>query len=323
MKPLLSLLISATFFVPLLGHTESEALRIIRVQGRNEATVTTPTVRLGDVADVTSLDMQHDEAVIGLKKVFLANSPEPGKEDTLSADMIIDQMKNAGVDMRRVGYALPRVVTIKRAGRVIGLEEIRHALLSVIADSGKDVALRDIRYDEPIVVPPGATQVRAEAGIHGRPGVMAFRLGVEVDGQLAANRTIEAGIDEWGDVPVARRALQKGEVVQDADLVRARYNLALLPRDALRSENQIVGLETKRDLQIGEPVRRDVLAIPPVVTVGSKVTMMYRNGVFELTATGTALESGIRGQDIRIRNEASKKIVVGTVMEPGLVGIKP
>lgn len=302
---------------------DSSNVQVIKIAGRSGVTVTTSVVRLGDVADVSAVDLQHDEEVIGLKKIFLANSPAPGKEDTLSASAIIDQLKNSGVDLRRVGYTIPRVVSIKRAGRTIGLEELRNALLAAITGLKKDVELREVRYDEPLIVSPGTTSIQADAASGSRPGVMNFRVGVNVDGQFAGSRMIEASVDEWGDVPVMRRSIQKGEVVQDADLMRARYNLALLPRDAMRSENQIVGLETKRDVQAGDPLRKEFLSIPPLVNAGSKVTMMYRNGMFELTATGTALEAGVRGQDIRIKNETSKKIVVGTVLEPGLVGIKP
>ena len=38
-----------------------------------------------------------------------------------------------------------------------------------------------------------------------------------------------------------------------------------------------------------------------------------------MTAVGTALENGGLGQDIRVRNDSSKKIVMGRVIEPGLV----
>jgi flagella basal body P-ring formation protein FlgA len=51
--------------------------------------------------------------------------------------------------------------------------------------------------------------------------------------------------------------------------------------------------------------------------------MVYKNGLFEVSATGVALEAGGRGHEIRVRNEASKKIIAATVLEPGLVGVKP
>ena len=39
----------------------------------------------------------------------------------------------------------------------------------------------------------------------------------------------------------------------------------------------------------------------------------------EVTATGTAIDSGAIGQEIKVRNEGSKKVVSGKVEGPGIV----
>ena len=46
-----------------------------------------------------------------------------------------------------------------------------------------------------------------------------------------------------------------------------------------------------------------------------------RFGRLEATATGVALENGGFNQEIRVRNEGSKKVVVAKVLEAGLVSV--
>ena len=63
------------------------------------------------------------------------------------------------------------------------------------------------------------------------------------------------------------------------------------------------------------------LDIPPVIDMGALVTLVYRSGGIEATASGVAIESGALGDEIRVRNDSSRKIILGKVLEPGIVGV--
>ena len=51
------------------------------------------------------------------------------------------------------------------------------------------------------------------------------------------------------------------------------------------------------------------------------MAIVFRFGRREATATGVALENGGFNQEIRVRNEGSKKVVVAKVLEAGLVSV--
>jgi flagella basal body P-ring formation protein FlgA len=295
----------------------------VTATGRAEVTVTTPSLRLGDVADVMATDLQHDDEVIGLKKIYLGASPAPGTELKLSAQSVVDKMKAAGVDVTRVGYSFPPTIVVRRAGRPLGVEEVRAALRTSLDNSGRSIELREIRYDGNMWIPPGNTELKAEPAARSAQGLLPFLIKVLVDGREISSRTIEARVDEWLEMPVARRTLQRGELVGAEDISFARLSSLLLPRDAVSEQGEIVGQRAARTIETGEPFRRERLSTPPVIEAGSKVSMVYKNGLFEVSATGVALEAGGRGHEIRVRNEASKKIIAATVLEPGLVGVKP
>ena len=103
----------------------------------------------------------------------------------------------------------------------------------------------------------------------------------------------------------------------------ARLSTASIPKGAADQSTAIVGLATNSNIALGEVFQRAKLAIPPVVASGSRVTMIVRTSFLEASASGIALESGIEGQEIKVRNESSKRVVSGKVTANGTVIINP
>jgi flagella basal body P-ring formation protein FlgA len=94
-----------------------------------------------------------------------------------------------------------------------------------------------------------------------------------------------------------------------------------ISRDVLENIGDIVGHSVTRDIGQGEVFRQGAVVVPPVVRAGSRVTLVFRQGGLEATATGTATENGILGQEIKVQNESSKKLVAGKIIEPGVVSV--
>lgn len=324
MRILRALFCAALVLIAIEAQAESaRPTRNLKVVGRSSVTVTTPTVRLGDLAEVSSTSLSDDDAVIGLQKIFIENSPAPGRDVTISASSIIEKLTAEGVDLGKVSYVFPRVLTVKRAARLVTKDEVRIAIETALHLAGMDAALKDVRYKEDRFVSPGASSIEAIPLTSSIPGIRPFSVKVAVDGGEQQVFDVNAAVDEWGMLPVARRGVPRGDLIQADDVAMARVNLGAIPVDALHDDGDVVGLSATKDILTGEVFRKDKLAIPPLVVAGAKVTMMYKSGIFEASASGIALESGIRGQEIKIRNDSSKKIIAGVVLEPGLVGVKP
>lgn len=297
--------------------------RAVSIKGRASATVTRSEIILSDIADVFSAMPEQDEAVIALRKIRLNRSPSPGLSKTLSAADVLERLTAEGVDLNSVSYTFPRAISVNRAARELSSEEIRSAIEKSISLAGRDAAIRDIRYENPVYIAPGESQISAGMPMPGKPGQLLFDITASVTGETPLAFKAQVAVDEWTEIPVAKRALNKGSIVGDGDVMMARLNLRTLPRDAVVSDEHVVGLETANNISYGEVFRADKLVIPPVIKMGSKVTMVYKSKLFTATATGIALESGIAGQQVKVRNDSSKSIVVGTVIEPGLVGVSP
>ncbi len=317
--------IIAVLCLSLLSYAQADtgSVRSIKVTGRESITVTTPVLRLGDVAEVSSAESLDDEVVIGLQKIYLERSPAPGRELTLSAASVLETLGTQGIDLKRITYTFPRIMTVRRAGRPVSAQEVRDAIERAMQSLGADVAIKEVRYQEGQLISPGTATIEASTLPVTIPGLRSFSINAIVDGEKQPPFTVSASVEEWGMMPVAKRTVSRGSLIAADDVVMARVNLAALPGDALRKDEDVIGLEVNRDISFGEIFRKEKLTIPPLVTAGAKVTMLYRRGPFEATATGIALESGVRGQEIKIKNETSKKVVSGVVLEPGIIGVKP
>lgn len=116
--------------------------------------------------------------------------------------------------------------------------------------------------------------------------------------------------------PLAARTLRAGVVLTEADL-RAEGGGAGARIDAL------VGLETRRAIYAGRPVRAGDLGPPTLVRRNAVVTVLYRDGALDIRADARALESGGVGEAIRVINLASRQMVRATVVGEGMVEVQP
>jgi flagella basal body P-ring formation protein FlgA len=292
----------------------------IRVQGRSEAIVTEQTVRLGDVAQIDSPNIQEDEAIIELKKIAVGVSPKAGESVTLEGAKVIERLRDQGVRLDSIRYSLPRNITVTRAFREVKLDELERALTSFLSKGDKQVDVKQILVDRPIRVPTDSLGLEVVALQATRPG----HIGIDyqsVAGSDEVRFQLKAVADEWRLMPVASRPLVKGATVTANDVQLMKVNGTSVGRDSIENLGDIVGRNITKDIGQGEMFKASTVVVPAVVTAGSRVVVVFRQNRLEVTASGIALENGGMGQDIRVRNESSKKVIVGKVSNPGLVTV--
>jgi flagellar basal body P-ring formation protein FlgA len=292
----------------------------IRITGRKAVTISQSKILLSDVADVESALSKDDETVIALKKIEIAKSPLPGQETTLAANQVLDKLQQAGVALSQVVYVLPRVIKINRASRVVTLQEVETAIKQALLSIGRDVSIRGINYQGSVHVTPQVEKIVAEQFINGKPSQMAFIIRNLTSEGEESNFEVTVQIDEWANIPIASRQLKRGNTISPGDIMMAKLNISALPTDTFQQLNEVVGQEVVNDISYGETFRKGRLAKPILVSAGSQV-MIYKIGVLEASATGTALEAGAIGQEIKVRNDSSKKVILGKVLSDGNIGV--
>lgn len=311
------------FALFLLGCAAVQAdERSISINGRSAITVTTATIHLGDVAEVLSKTSTDDDAVIGLQKLFIGTSPQPGAQLTLSAAEILGKLREQGVNLNKVIYTLPRIMTIQRAGREVQPRELEGIISQFLQKKSRDVSVKQIVFDKPVTVDPSTTTYEVTGEGRRENGKHFFSIATTAKDEPSQSFEVAALLEEFKDLPIANRPIAKGAVINAEDIGRARFNIAMLPRDFTENEQSIVGLAANNDIGSGEVFRSSKLALPIAIRSGEKVIMRYQSGLLEVTASGIAAGEGALGQEIKVRNENSKKIIVGEIIEPGLVRVK-
>lgn len=119
--------------------------------------------------------------------------------------------------------------------------------------------------------------------------------------------------------PSPKRVIYPGDTITEDMLAEAPIEasnrsgpVALAPEDA-------VGMMAARTLLPGQPIPISALSPPRVVRAGAAVTMLYVEGGLTITAVGDALQDGVVGQMVKLRNDDSGVTVTGRVRADGSV----
>ncbi len=152
------------------------------------------------------------------------------------------------------------------------------------------------------------------------------RLGsVTVGVRCLAPRTwtvyVPVNIAVTGKVLVARRYLPRGTRLRLEDFRLEERPLTHLPLGYMDDPQRLVGKRLKRPLPMGGVLRPSMLDIPPAVRRGAQVTLLYRGASFTVKAQGKALGRGKEGEQVKVRNLSSGRIVEGRIIAPGLVQV--
>jgi flagella basal body P-ring formation protein FlgA len=292
----------------------------ISIQGKSEVVVTEPSVRLADVAHVESPRVQDDEAMVLLRKITIAASPKTGESIAIEGTKVLERLRDEGVRLENIRYTLPRQIAVTRAFREVGADELEKALLSFLEKSDRQIELKRLVVDKPIRIATDSNGIEV-VGLH---ATHSGHFGVDYRALSKSDESrfqLRAFAEEWRTVPVASRPLKRGDVVSAGDIELSRVSKARVTRDAIENLGDLVGYQLTRNVGQGEMLSAAMVMIPPVIKAGSRVTLLFKQGRLEVTASGVALESGIRGAEIKVRNDSSKKIVSGKVVEDGLVAV--
>ena len=132
---------------------------------------------------------------------------------------------------------------------------------------------------------------------------------------------VPINVDIYAQVLVSRHSLEKGHIITPDDLNQQRININTLSYGFIEDDDRILGMELKRPLKSGDPMRLSYLKYPDIVQKGQLVVVSKQSALLSVETEGVALGDGHLGERIRVRNQRSKRIVDAKVIAPGKVAI--
>jgi flagella basal body P-ring formation protein FlgA len=134
---------------------------------------------------------------------------------------------------------------------------------------------------------------------------------------LFANMALANGADMRIVVP--SHSIPRGTTISDSDLAYQTVDPSSVQAGIVTSMNDLDGMEARRVLRAGEPIRPDDVRKPILVTKGSTVTMTFVVPGITLTAVGKAMSEGGMGETVTVLNPISYRQISCTVTGAGTV----
>lgn len=195
-------------------------------------------------------------------------------------------------------------------------------------------------YLETQVVPPGSdhridiTPVDSRLQLHPCDGALdTFRLGegrnasmvtvgVRCSGSTPWTIYVRAKLAVYQTVLVLREPVSQDALIGDAQLDIAAKDVASLTGGYYTDPAQVLGKRAKHNLPGGIVLNGNLLETPKIIKRGQRVAIRVSSGLLNVEVEGTAMADAEPGQSLKVRNEASKRIVEGVAVAPGVVEMR-
>jgi len=282
-----------------------------------DVTVAGDIVRIGDLVDNAG----------SFADVPIYRAPDIGTSGSIPTSQVISALRAhqvIGVDTRNV-----RQVTVTRLARTIESKAIELAVTQALehhnglGDAANltltfDREVQDLRLDAAY---SGAMQAAA-ARFEPRTGRfdVSFEIVNEASGSPTRLRFTGTAV-ETIDAAVLTRNIDRNELLKSSDIVIERRTKAEIGNDAA-SREQSLGMQVRRSMRAGQPLRAADLVKPDLVQRDQSVTVIYDTPGLYLTTRGKALDNGTEGDVVSVLNLQSKRTLTGTVTGRGQVTIQ-
>jgi flagella basal body P-ring formation protein FlgA len=262
---------------------------------------------------------------VALPQIRLAPAPTPGQTTFFSRSQIIALAQSNAPALNTTNWNGPARVRVVRRMRPLDETEMT-ALLQAAFQSNyvKDLGELELRFSQPWTtasVPDEALTVTiTEAPGSGLNSIFqaAFDLHTATERVGHWQSVLQAKI--WRPIPLARSLLSRGELLRDADVTMERRDI-LTVRDAVLNPPAGETLELTQSVAVGMPVLNRTLRQRPLIKRGQMVEAVFEDGSLKISLKVEALEDGVLGQSVRLRNPKTRHELYGKVQNEESVSI--
>lgn len=265
-------------------------------------------------------DVVTNRSELPLPRIQLGPAPAIGRPLFFSRFQINTMLSKAAPEWTCTNWTGAERIKVSRATRVVTepmlKEMLTEALQKQHVKERGEVELRFNRQWSPLIVPdePLALKVIEMPTSGVSPSfICRFELiaGTEVVGTFQQ----PLGAKIWKEIFVARSSLVRGQSLRDADI-------ALERRDILNNRDYLTSLplddpyvEFRENVQAGSQITARALRLRAIIKRGRMVDAVAQDEALMISVRAEALEDGVPGQMVRLRNIRSKKEFKGKVKD--------
>lgn len=254
----------------------------------------------------------------------LGPGPEPGGRIIVEAAQLNAIARQYEVPWRSVSHA-DRAV-LEWPGRMMRKEEAIEAVrLAITAAGASDDLDIDMPGFNPPVIPAEAnpSSIVSHLDYDSNTGRFTAALSVTGEGMNPIDTRVSGRAETMEEVPVALTRLLPETVLRPDDVHMARVRTGLLRNEIARLPEQILGMQLRRPVAAGQPLRLADLVRPPLVQRGATVQIELSATGLSVSGQAVALDDGAEGDLIRVQNMNSHAFLFAEVTGRGAVRVTP
>ena len=183
----------------------------------------------------------------------------------------------------------------------------------------------DVRWQGDILLEtPGVVDYHVRK-LSSRPfrGPTVTRVEILVDGDVARTLAITVDCRLFRDVAVTARTVRRGEMlsahgavsIEERDITQLKHGFYTHLED-------LDMLQSSRPIGAGDVITHRHAEPVPVIHRGDQITRQARSRNMTMETNGEAMQDGGIGEQIRVRNTDSGKVIRGQILETGLVRVQ-
>jgi flagella basal body P-ring formation protein FlgA len=271
--------------------------------------VTDRVIRLKDVALVES---DNPSLLTALEGVDVGSAPLIGHSREVSADFARVRIRRVGIDLDRLKFGGAQLVKVTRPDQSFAGDAIAKAACDAVEAAQPGTTVRATTSPSDLRLPLGKVELKTgEPRIAGR-STGTIPVQVAVDGRVETTVTVSFRVLRQAPVVVAARDVLPGTVLTEEDVSVEERPMTTGPL-LLGEATLAVGQQAAVPIRRGTPLTSSMLRAPVLVKRGERVKLICRGHTFTATAGGEALQDGVLGRPVRVRNLSSLLDVTGIV----------
>ena len=283
---------------------------------RAQVTVENDVVRIGDMVENAGSAAQ----------IAIYRSPDLGTTGSLPTAQVINVLQAhqvIGVDTRGI-----KSISVTRLARMLDGKEIESQVARALEHRNGlgDAASLALTFDRDVQdlrLDASNGGALAPVAVRYDPRSGRFDVSLEITNDTVSSRTklrFTGVAIEMLETAVLTRNVERGDVLKASDVITERRPKAEVGNDPA-SRGRAVGMQMRRGLRAGQPVKVADLGKPDLVQRDDNVTIIYEAAGIYMTMRGKAVEAGIEGDTVTVMNLQSKRTVAGTVIGRGQVAV--
>lgn len=144
---------------------------------------------------------------------------------------------------------------------------------------------------------------------------------IRCDGSAPWTVFVPAQVKLYREVVVVTRPLRRGAPISPQDVAVAERDVGTLNQGFLSDPGQIIGQKTTRTLLPDQVLAPLHLQQAEVVSKGDQVVISASSPAINVRMPGEAMANGAPGEQIRVRNLSSGRVIKARVKGPGQVQV--